>query len=252
MFNYTVNNLSYLSMYKESKDFLSSNKVDNITVALNFSDNKAYPTHEVLNKIQVGDFVFYDVYIQSITVDEYESGFDNILINLRSKNHEELLKISELFKDNKAILTLDKEDKPFIEFFDYEIAKFKKAYPVLIPIEGSEDEEHYLLHHNFFAGSLFVAKYGVNYVMELITPRTPSQISDMLYNKFNNFNLCADTKENLIEKFYSAFVGEKITDSNKEYINQIDEKITEYEKLIDSYHITIDKLKEQKKKILGE
>ena len=31
MLNYSVNNLSYLSMHKENSDFLSANKVDNVT-----------------------------------------------------------------------------------------------------------------------------------------------------------------------------------------------------------------------------
>ncbi len=250
MLNYSVNNLSYLSMHKENSDFLSANKVDNVTVALNFDDNKAYKTDEIIEKLNATDFKFDhdDLLIHNIKVDEYENGFNNILISFRSKDKKELLGLSMDFNNNKCILLYNVESNKLEICYDIsKLMTIKKAYPVLIPLN---EDDQYIMHHNFFAGSMYVYNTGVKYVMELITPRTHQVIQELLWKKFNEFNLVADSLDELISTFYYAFTD---TDSNKDrnlVIEEIDKNILEYGELIKSYQGKIRLLEERKEKLL--
>ena len=254
MFNeYTVNNLSYLMSFKENLSFHSSNKVDNVCVALNFIDNKAYQTIDILDNIKIGDYVTDDLFIANIKVEEYEKGLNNLIIQLRSKSFKELINLNDDFNHHLCALVYNQDDKKvYIERSMDKLSKLKKAYPVLIPI-GTDDEEQYLMHHNFFAGSLFVYKYNDSYVMELITPNTHPVISEMIQKRFDNFNLVKNTIEELLETFYMAFCGNEELNriKNSTIINSIDENIKEYETFIKSYEDKIRLLKDKKSKILN-
>lgn len=202
---YLVNNCSYQSGGKD-KNIMSSNKVDNIKVAINVQTNdffdlkNAYSSY-ISKELKCDN----DLYINSLNLEEYDNvnglPIYNLIAEIRSKSNCDLISLWNDF--NNSILVYDYD----LDEFDIVLEKesnVKRVYPLVI----QTDENNYLMLHNFFNGPIHINKNPSNkYVMHLITPRTDKIIANMLHAKFGKEWLhISDSLEELIDMFYKGFV----------------------------------------------
>lgn len=198
---YIVNNTSFLSSVSKHYD---RSQVKQVMVCLNFLDNKA---HELYSVLESGEQILNlslddDLYIADYKYEEYDGPFVNLIIYIESESGIDLTNLFFDFRDNKAMLVMDNQNRIYLTKTPVVINTVKKVYPVAIEV----GENQYMVHHNFFNGLLPLRNDNGNWSLEVCNAKTYYVIRDLVLSKFDSPYITGYSMESVLKDFYNAFI----------------------------------------------